>query len=458
MTPSEKEDVVRQSEQLFAKGDPDEAMRLCAKLLNDDPDYVPALFTVGRILMKLERFGIAYSLNKRCTQIEPNESACWNNAGMCAAAIPGRLDEAESMLRRALKIDRDNKAALNNMTLVSVHQCETVKAIQFADKSLAMEKDQPEVLENRGYAKLMLGEWGEGWDGYEGAVGFSKYRKDISFSGEPRWQGQTGGRLVVKEEQGIGDAISFASILPDAARDNKITLECDKRLEGLFKRSFPDLEIHGTRFDKTAQWSKGRSWDWHCLLGSLAQKYRRTTESFPGTPFLVADPERREQWRVLLDKLPGLKVGIAWTGGLANTFRHRRSMNLEALLPILKVPGASFVSLQYRDPMAEIAAFQDKHGIPIRHWERAAQANDYDEVAALVAELDEVITVTTATVHLAGGLGVPCSVLVPSKPRWFYGQAGDSLPWYRSVKLYRQTNKWQVERIAADLKDRIGNL
>lgn len=446
--------MVWQAEQLINKGEPDEAMALCNKILNEEPDHVPALFTASRILMKLERFGMAYSLNKRCTEILPNESACWNNAGMCAAAIPGRLDEGEAMLRRALKIDRENKAALNNMTLVCVHQCQPLKAIEYADKSLAMEKCQPEVLENRGYAKLMLGEWGEGWDGYEAAVGFSKYRKDISFSGEPRWDGETGGTLVVKEEQGIGDSLSFASILPDAMRDNTLTFECDRRLLGLYKRSFPGLEIYGTRFDKTATWAKGRQWDWHCLLGSLAWKYRRSSGSFLGTPFLVADPDRRAQWRVLLDKLPGRKVGIAWTGGLSNTFRHRRSINLEALLPILKTPGCSFVSLQYRDPADEIAAMEANHGIRVTHWERAAQAIDYDEVAALVAELDEVVTVTTATAHLAGGLGKPCSVLVPSKPRWFYGLTGDSIPWYSSVKLYRQTNKWQVERIAAELKER----
>lgn len=457
MTAHERELAVIEAEKWIQKREPDEAMRLCNKVLNDDPDYVPALFTAGRILMQSERFGMAYSLNKRCTEIKPGESACWNNAGMCAAAIPSRLAEGEAMLRKALKIDRNNKSALNNMTLVKVHQCDPKAAIEFAKQSLAMQDDQPEVLENKGYAHLLLGEFGPGWDGYEASVGFSKYRKDVSYGGEPRWAGEVGGRLIVREEQGIGDAISFASILPDAMQDNTITLECDKRLEGLFKRSFPDLEVLGTKSEKQATWAKGREWDWHALIGSLAHKYRRSPESFPGTPFLVADPERRAQWRVLLDRLPGLKIGLAWTGGLPNTFKDRRSLSLETLAPILKTPGCAFVSLQYRDPTEEIAAVAARHGVKVTHWARAAQAIDYDEVAALVAELDLVICVTTAAVDCAGALGKDCWVMVPSKPHWRYGLSGDKKVWYDSVRLYRQRGTdWGrvVEQIAHDLREK----
>lgn len=457
MTPSEKEALIVRSEQLVAANDPDAAMVLCNKILNVDPEYVPAMFTAARILMKAERYGLAYTINKRCAQLQPNEAACWNNAGMCAAAVPGRLDEAEAMLRKALKIDANNRAALNNMALVMVHRCQPDDAIRYADASLAIDPKQPDVLESRGYANLMKGNFADGWEGYEAMVGHSKYRKDFTYHGEPRWRGEVGGSLILRDEQGIGDVLSFASILPDAMQENIITLECSKRLEGLLKRSFPGLEIHGTKEEKKADWIAGRKWDYHALIGSLAWKYRRTEASFPGTPFLVADPERREQWRVLLDKLPGLKVGIAWTGGLPNTFKDRRSLSLETLAPILEVPGCSFVSLQYRDPTDEIATFEAKHGVKVAHWARAAQAMDYDEVAALVAELDLVISVTTAVVDCAGGLGKECWTMVPSKPHWRYGLTGDRKCWYDSVRLYRQRGSdWGrvVQEIAGDLRKR----
>jgi hypothetical protein len=151
--------------------------------------------------------------------------------------------------------------------------------------------------------------------------------------------------------------------------------------------------------------------------------------------------------RALLDTLPGPKIGIAWTGGLKNTFAARRSLSLEALLPVLSVPGVSWVSLQYKDPTAEIEAFQKAHGIAIKHWPWIAQSDDYDNQAALVAELDCVVTVTTAACHLAGALGKKAFVLVPSRPRWFYGQSGATLPWYESLRMFRQTTQWPIENV-----------
>ena len=191
----------------------------------------------------------------------------------------------------------------------------------------------------------------------------------------------------------------------------------------------------------------------YCLSGSLCREYRKKDEDFPRTPFLVADPERRLQWRALLDTLPGKKIGIAWTGGLDTTFKSRRSFNLESLLPILKVPGITWVSLQYQDPTAEIAEFHGKHGIPIRHWERAVgKGVDYDETAALVSELDCVVSVTTAMVHLCGALGKKAYVLVPKRARWFYSSPDQRHRWYDSLELYRQEDKWPVEKLATKLK------
>src|SRR5678815_2207030 len=149
-------------------------------------------------------------------------------------------------------------------------------------------------------------------------------------------------------------------------------------------------------------------------IGTLAYHRRQHTQDFPGIPYLKADPERRIQWRALLDSLPGKKVGLAWVGGSRGTFRTRRSLSLEALLPILKVDGVSWVSLQYMDPTEEIAEMEAAHGIKIHHWPRAAESQDYDDQAALVAELDLVITVCTAVVHLSGSLGKECWVLAVS--------------------------------------------
>jgi ADP-heptose:LPS heptosyltransferase len=171
---------------------------------------------------------------------------------------------------------------------------------------------------------------------------------------------------------------------------------------------------------------------------------------------LFADPERRLQWRALLDSLgPKMKVGIAWTGGNKNTGKARRSVDLYDLLPILR-QDATFVSLQYMDS-PEVLSLERDHGIKVHHWKRAVQSEDHDDCAALVAELDLVITVQTAIVHLCGALGQTCWAMLPKTPRWFYGITGDSMPWYKSVKLYRQRYKWVdlIAEVGTDLRNLI---
>ena len=272
----------------------------------------------------------------------------------------------------------------------------------------------------------------------------------------------------------MGDEISFASCLPDLIRDSKeVVIECDRRLEGLFKRSFSGCYVIGSRYDQDPDPSIPRDFDARVALGQLPEFYRNKTEDFPGVPYLTPHPSMRTQWRALLDSLgPEPKIGIAWTGGRRQTGRDRRSVTLETLLPILKYP-AHWVSLQYqtssweRDKILamierpeEIEAFEERHGIPIHHWPWGTQSYDYDQTAALVAELDLVIAVTTAVVDLAGALGVECWTLVPSKPVWRHlgGRGGSDFPWAKSVTLYRQKgNEWPVHILAGKLKDKFDN-
>jgi len=149
---------------------------------------------------------------------------------------------------------------------------------------------------------------------------------------------------------------------------------------------------------------------------------------------------------------PGLKIGLSWTGGVRKTRRALRSLALEQLLPLLRVPGARYVSLQYtREAPGELADLRARHGIDIPHWQAAI--DDYDETAALAGALDLTISVCTSLVHLCGALGRPVWVLAPIGPEWRYGIAGESMVWYPSVRLFRQTAyaEWGpvVERVAA---------
>ena len=441
---------------LAEAGEPDEALRIASNVLNENPDEARALFLASYVFLQAERFGMAYNLLMRASQIVPKREQVWNNLGMCCMRMD-RIDEARKHLNRALQIEAKNYAAMNNLALIEVNEGNPEKALDLAVRSLKIQPNQWDVLETAGYASLMLGNWVAGWDGYEAMVGNEKRR-----SFPPRkpnaqyWDGHRGVPLHIRGEQGIGDEISFASVIKDAAKHNPLILECDKRLEGLFKRSFPDIPVYGTRFQEAPEWPKHHEFDFWCLTGSLCWHYRTKEEDFDGKPYLVADPERKLQWRALLDSLDSKKkIGIAWTGGLKDTHGTRRSVDLEQLLPILK-QDATFVSLQYKTPH-ELADFEQEHGIKIHHWARATESNDYDDTAALVDELDLVISVQTAVVHLAGALGKSCWVLVPNKPHWRY--ATPRFMWAESVEMFRQGKTWDepVKRISERLRGLCGH-
>jgi len=435
----------------LAGSSPDEALKIASDRLTENPNDITALYTAWKAQLTAERFGLSLLPAKKLVELQPTNSPCWNNLGMSWHGMM-ELDEAERCFRRALRFDPKSVSAMNNLALICIGNHQPGEAIHWAEKSLALdpsEDAQNGVRESRGYACLMLGRWKEGWDGYESMIGGS-YRPIKPFNGESYWKGEKTETLVCVGEQGIGDEISFGSIYPDLLKDQNVVIECDSRLEGLFRRSF-DCPVYGTRFQKDKYWTETHKPTAHVLSGSLGRYYRLTDESFTKAPYLVADPERRLQWRVLLDSLgPKPKIGIAWTGGLKSTFGWRRNLKLQELLPILR-QDATFISLQYKDPSEEILRMEMDHGIKVHHWPRCTEAKNYDETAALVAELDLVIAVPTAVVDLCGGLGKDCWVLTPQKPHWRFTK-----PVWTDAKLYRQKADWAktINEVAKDLGER----
>jgi hypothetical protein len=309
-------------------------------------------------------------------------------------------------------------------------------AIEWAQRALSLDSQCKSARSVVAMASLSRHDWATGWDHYESLLG-GKFRKEVQYQEEGRWDGTPGKTLIVYGEQGLGDEVMYASCVPDVARENRVVLECDKRLEGLFRRSFPQVTVHGTRREAVS-WLDEWKFDARCSIGTLPKFFRRKADDFPGTPYLTADPERRLQWKALLASFGARpKIGLAWSGGSKHNNPDARAIGLEGLRPLIESVDADFVSLQYRDPSEEIAA----SGLPVKHWPRATLTADYDDTAGLVAELDLVIGPHTSVHHLAGALGVPSLILVPKKTIWVYQQA--AMPWYRNAVLVKQGGDWR---------------
>lgn len=434
----------------------DEAMSVCSKYMDSHFDFVPALVLAANIMLDAERFGAAYVFIHRACQLAPDESTVWNNLALCYQETE-QPEEAMKCFIKSLSRNPNDVLALSNAAKLYNDLGEPLKSINCTDKAIRLNPKIPEARYNKGISLLTLGQWKEGWEGYEFNLGKHSGRKERVFGTIPRWTGEKGLTLIAYGEQGVGDEINFASCIPDLQKENTVIIECDKRLENLFRRSF-NCPVYGTRYFKGGlKWPTEYPIDATVAFGSLPGFYRNRLESFPGTPYLVPDPQRTVMWRALLDSLgPKLKVGIAWTGGIRKTFRNLRSLTLKDLEPIWR-QDATFISLQYKDATAEVAEVEATTGIKIHHFPHATQTQDMDDQAALMSQLDLVITVQQTAVHVGGALGVETWAMIPKNPLWRYGLSGSTMPWYNSVKLYRQKKDWvyTIAEVATDLKDRI---
>ena len=436
----------------------DEAMSICARYMDSHFDFVPALLLAANIMLDAERFGAAYVYIQRASQLAPDESVVWNNLALCYQETE-QPEEALKCFIKALNRDPNDLLALGNLAKLYNDLGEPQKAINCTDRALKLNSKMPEARYNKGISLLTLGQWEEGWKGYEFNLGKHQGRRERVFGTIPRWTGEKGLTLIAYGEQGVGDEINFASCIPDLKRENEVIIECDRRLEGLFRRSFGGT-VYGTRYVKGGlEWPTQHPIDATVAFGSLPGFFRNSQDAFPGTPYLVPDPLRCVAWKAALDSLgPKLKVGIAWTGGIRKTFRHLRSLTLKDLEPIWR-QDATFVSLQYKDATEECAEVEASTGIKIHHWPYATQTQDMDDQAALMSQLDLVITVQQTAVHIGGGLGVPTWALIPKTPLWRYGLTGTTMPWYGSVRLYRQKSDWVhcIAEAASDLRKLIAS-
>lgn len=425
--------------------EPDEAMRICNHILNEDMDGMHgqmALFMLGYIMLQAERFGLAYHIYERCAQMRPDISEIWSNMGMCLEDFSP--DRAKKAFRIAGEKNPNNANAYANEGLIDLQSNNPEKCIELCDKALKINPELRSAKHNKGLALLMLRKWREGWNLYFETLGV-KHRERRDY-GIPEWNGEPG-TVLVYGEQGVGDEIMFASCLDDLMQTNNVILDCDKRLESLFNRSF-DIPVYGTRFCTETPILDNHKPDYQCAIGQLPKFYRNSEESFPGTPYLVPDPDQVIMWRALFDSYKGRKIGIAWRGGIRHTGEKKRSMELFDLEPLLNDQD-TFISLEYKDvPKDQL----DKYGIKA-FPKVTKKGGDIDELAAMISQLDMVITACTTVVYIAGALGIPCFVLVPSEPSYRYHKRG-CFPWYKSVQLIRFDGSWaKTAKRAKDAAD-----
>jgi tetratricopeptide (TPR) repeat protein len=424
---------VKRAEELL-NDNPEASLKLVSEELDEFPGKTIAAFIATKCFISLKRPGLAQAMAKQVVSQWPNHAGSWVNLAQ-AFQLSYDLDAAKQCLEKALTlkpIEADATVALENLSLVYCNLGEPEMAMEYAHRALAL-RDDNGTKETMGFAHLRLHKWTPGWHYYNYGLGMTSDRKVRNYNGAPVWQGERG-TVVLYGEQGIGDEICFAQVVPQMIKDCDLIIDTCASLQKLFQSSF-DCPVHGTRYVDELPWLDKVD---YCLsFGQAMEMYRGKNENFTGKPYLKANPEKRKWWKAILAQYPGKKVGVAWNAGIPETGKKKRTLSLEDVL--LLDDGSTFVSLEYKNNKKDIEWLKSK-GMNILDFGMFINGHkNYEDTAALVSELDHVIAPATTVVDLCGALGQSCDTLVPTIPHW--RQHGENV-WYNSVNYVRQQGSW----------------
>lgn len=468
MQGNESQDDVRNLELIRAhkateQQDWETAYDLAYKWVKTDPNDADALNIIAYIMLNTHKSAIAYPILKHITSIEPGNPLAWLNMGMAASDL-WRYSEAKRSYRRGIdcaRDDREKSMLCVNMASTMVDHGDFEGAEPYCEQAIALNPGSVKGQANLGFCQLAQRKWADGWKNYRYCVD-SEWRPLTQYNDEPLWDGEKG-VICIYSEQGLGDEISFGSMLPDMQKwcdenESRLIVDVNPRLEHLFKRSFPDMEIHGTRGVRQITWDP-RDIEYSLPMAQLGEYFRTKDEDFTGDDYLKADPDRVLQWKTLFESKGKPVIGLAWRGGIWKTGAKYRQLDLEQLLPVLESVDAHWVSLQYKPAGKEIEAFKAKHPhIDITEYSYGSLSNDYDDTVAMIAAMDHVIAMQTTVVHVAGGLGIPCWAFVPQSSQWRYGQEGEDFPWAKSVRIIRQNKRGEWADVMQRTGEELANL
>jgi tetratricopeptide (TPR) repeat protein len=432
----------------------DESITILDSLLSDDIDPVSAYYLLGNVYTLKTHYAIAEQFFLKANELRPNDASIINALG-CVAMELLRHHEAIDRFNESLAI-KDDPIIYNNLATCYVHLGEPVIGKGWAEKAVKGEPDSQDAKQNLAQCLLGLGDYKNGFKLYESRLLLSdrKERFYTADHSDKYWDGTKGQTIIVHGEQGLGDEIMFASMLPDIMRDCNVVYDCNSRLLNIMRDSFAGIPIYGTKQQNgDVEWYGNHEVEAKVSIGSLAKFYRQNIADFPRASYLKADADLIEKYRIKMQsKRP--KIGISWYGGAKRTNTSYRFNPLHNWLSLLKM-DADFYSLQYNAEAGEkVAKFNEDNGTNIIHWQDAI--DDYDDTAAMLMNLDLVISCPQSVVHLAGALGVKCWRLCAHQALWTHGVHGEDAPWYGSVKNYWQGSdcEWKpvMERVENDLK------
>jgi Tetratricopeptide repeat len=364
--------------------------------------------------------------------LQPHFPQACNNLGI-AHKRQDKLDEAAQWYERALRQRQDYSEAWTNLGNVRREQAHFDEALDCHDRALACDPNSAEAHFNRAQLLLLEADFARGWPEYEWRWRTPAFPR-LTFT-QPRWDGtDLGGRtILLHAEQGLGDTLQFVRYVPLVkARGGRVILQCQRPLLRVLA-GLDDVDL------LVPQGAPLPPFDVRAPLLSLPGIFGTSLETVPNVvPYLQADSNHVERWRRELASLDGFKIGIAWQGNPKTAGDKKRSILLSALAPLAQLPGVRLISLQKGPGVDQLGAMARRFPVLDLGTSLDETSGPFMDTAAVMKNLDLVITSDTAVPHLAGALGVPVWVALPKVPDWRWLLQREDSPWYPTMRLFRQ--------------------
>jgi tetratricopeptide (TPR) repeat protein len=434
----------------YAQNQMEQAAACYEHALALQPKLAEAHYNLGNARQALGKLEEALACYEQALAIDPCKYEAIHNLGNALQAL-GRFEEALGCYERVLALEPAYAKGHYSLASVLHAMGKLDEACASYEAALALRPDLVEAAFAESLLQLLRADFTSGWRNYEWRWKTKDHTPKMREYRQPFWSGEKlSGRLLIWGEQGIGDEIMFAGLIPDALRSgNHCVLDCDARLKPLFTRSFRSIDVVSTRASgDLADADPAHNPEFriaaHLPSGSLPGLFRATGAAFAATtsPYLIADPIAREGFRTRYAD-GRLMVGLAWYTNNRRTGRIR-SVGLPLFAPLLTRTDIRWVSLQYGDHDV-LGKQASAAGAPLLIDRAVNQFTDIDLFAAQIAALDMVITIDNSTAHLAGALGIPTWILLPFVADWRWLLVSEDSPWYPTVRLFRQSRPgdWQ---------------
>jgi tetratricopeptide (TPR) repeat protein len=428
----------------------DEALASCDAAIALKPDIGRSWQQRSRILCDLGHQTEALTAADRAIALQPNEFVHHEQRAFVLTAT-GRLQDALETYDRMIKIAPEKADTYADRAGIYNALGRFDEAFFDAANALRLAPGDDEVLYKISLIERLHGRWVEGAKKYESRL---KNRRSFETPAYPRWAGEAlnGELLLLVGEQGLGDRIQYASYIPRLIKDGcRVAVWTDAKTAPLLA-TIPGLEAAFSDI-KAIDGVAGIRW---VPMASLPHIFRTTPDTIPHTaPYLSAELARVEAWRQIIGS-NGFKIGVNWQGNSEYRFDKLRSISLLEFAPLAEIPGVRLISLHNRPQAEQVRAlsFGDLIETPLP---KDANGEGLLDAAALMMNLDLMVTSDTMVAHLAGALGCRTLVALPHVPDWRWLLARDDSPWYPSLRLFRQTTAgdWGdvFARIAATVEE-----